>query len=316
MFPFMAPIFDSIYQIVAVDQLCHQQRVVLWSDNFSAVVAAFRSLISEQPSQSFFLRAGSRTMQISDFAEVENEMCGRYAIHAAPAELAALFKVSANVPNFAATYNAAPTQKLPVIRSNRQTGQRHMDLLSWGLVPKWAKSIQDAAKLINARSETASAKPSFRDAWVRRRCIVPANAFYEWRRVGRVRQPHAIAMRDGSVIAMAGLWEGWKNPVTGEWHKSFAVLTTTANDLVASVHDRMPVILAPDAWPDWLAETDIEYDRLDAALVAAMHPYPAEMMQIWPVAADVGDVGQNGPQLLKPIDDSHLFIDDSHMFEA
>jgi putative SOS response-associated peptidase YedK len=307
MFWFMEPIFDSIYRIVSVDRLCGQQQVVLWSDNFSAVGAAFRSLISEQPSQSFFLRAGSRIVQISDFVEVENEMCGRYVIHAAPAELATLFKVSANVPNFPATYNAAPTQKLPVIRSNRKTGQRHIDLLAWGFVPKWAESIQDASKLINARSETAKVKPSFRDAWVRRRCIVPANAFYEWRRDGRSRAPHAIATCHNAVFAMAGLWEGWQNPQTAEWHKSFAILTTTANELIASIHGRMPVILPSDAWADWLGETALGYDRLDLALSRAMVAYPADQMQLWPVKSHVGDVGQNGPSLLERISDTDFF---------
>ncbi len=303
----MGKIFDSIYHIIAADRFCRQQRPILWTDNFAAAVAAFRSLVSEQPAESFFLQAGTRTMQISDFAEVEDEMCGRYAIHAAPAALAELFRVSAALPNFAPTYNAAPTQHLPVVRLNRETGQRHIDLLSWGLVPRWADSTNDAAKLINARSETAAIKPSFREAWVRRRCLVPANALYEWRRTGRSRQAHAIALTDPSVFAMAGLWEGWKNPTTGQWHRSFAILTTSANDLVASIHDRMPVIVPPEGWPDWLGETQLDHAQAETVLSAIIRPYPADKMQMWEVTPDVGDVSQNGPRLLQPVDDTVLF---------
>ncbi|MGK9164929.1 SOS response-associated peptidase [Inquilinus limosus] len=165
-----------------------------------------------------------------------------------------------------------------VIRFNADTGKRHADLLQWGLIPRWAKDPSIGAKLYNARAETVHEKPAFRDAFARRRCIVPASEFIERKTIGRPRgRKYAFGMADGSHLALAGLWEGWRDPSTGEWIKTYTVITTDANAIVAEVHHRMPVILDPEQWPVWLGEIE----STEAERRAMLKPYPTDRMASW-----------------------------------
>jgi putative SOS response-associated peptidase YedK len=151
------------------------------------------------------------------------------------------------VHNYPARWNAAPSQELLVIRRNHQTGDVSLDPLRWGLIPYWCSDPKGGRKPINAKCETVRELPTFRDAYRRRRCLVPVDGFFEWKAIKRqkAKQPYAIAMKDGAPFGIAGIWENWKEPASGEWIRTFAIVTTDANELIADIHDRMPVILAP-----------------------------------------------------------------------
>jgi putative SOS response-associated peptidase YedK len=169
-------------------------------------------------------------------------MCGRYASYLPHSEIAALFRTQGELPNLAPSWNVAPTQGAPVIRRHPETGERRLDLLHWGLVPHFTKDLKAARRPINARSETAATSGMFRGALASRRCLVPADAFYEWKAMPDGKQPYAIARTDGTPLAFAGLWEGWRSP-DGEALRTYAILTTSTNADMAVLHDRMPVVL-------------------------------------------------------------------------
>ena len=154
--------------------------------------------------------------------------------------------------NYPRRWNGAPSQELLVIRENHKTGERSLDLLRWGLIPHWCEDPTGGRKPINAKSETVARLPTFREAYQKRRCILPVDGFYEWRATGQGRQPYAIAMKDGSPFGIAALWENWRDPAMQDWLRTFVVLTTASNDLVARIHDRMPVILKPGGYERWL----------------------------------------------------------------
>jgi putative SOS response-associated peptidase YedK len=200
------------------------------------------------------------------------------------------------VPNAAPRYNAAPTDNLAVVRYNPQTRARSLDLLRWGLVPLWAKDPSVGPKAINARRETIASNNLFRDAFERRRCLVPADGFYEWQKRDGRTQPFAIVPRQG-VFAFAGLWERWKNPVDGSILRSFTIVTGLPNELCRPIHERMPVILAKTAWPLWLGEADASPEEL----LALLRPYPEGLMHAYPVGKAVGNVKNDEPGLLEPI---------------
>lgn len=223
-------------------------------------------------------------------------MCGRVAQHSDPAKLARRFGIAGVAPNAPPRYNGAPTDDILVVRFNPESGERLLGPLRWGLVPLWAKDLKDGAKMINARAESCTDKPAFRDAFRRRRCLVPVDAFYEWRAQADGKQPFAIALADGEPMALAGLWERWRAP-HGQIVRSFTIITTMANALVAQLHDRMPVILAPADWPAWLGEQEASEDELKRLL----RPYPADGLRMWPVGRRVNRVGQEGPDLLAAI---------------
>ena len=167
-------------------------------------------------------------------------MCGRVVQKTPLGEIRVLFETVNPIPNAAPTFNGAPTDTLPVVRLDRD-GRRSLDLLRWGLVPWWAKDIKMGVRCINAMAETVASKPAFRDAFARgQRCIVPVDAFYEWKRIGASKQPYAIVGADGLPLALAGLWERWKNPAGGETLQTFTIVTTTPNELCGAIHDRMP----------------------------------------------------------------------------
>ena len=227
-------------------------------------------------------------------------MCGRVVQKTPLAEIRVLFETVNPVPNAAATYNGAPTQNLAVVRLDAE-GRRSLDLMRWGLIPSWAKDKAIGPRLINAMAETVATKPAFRDAFRRRRCLVPVDFFYEWQKTGggkqpSGKQPYAIGLADGAPMALAGLWERWKDPSDGATLHSFTVITGPPNELVAPIHNRMPVILPRRTWRSWLGEERGEADELQALL----RPYPAEAMRAYPVAARVGNVRNNDPELLRP----------------
>jgi putative SOS response-associated peptidase YedK len=160
------------------------------------------------------------------------------------------FDTSSDEPEWEPRYNIAPTQTAAVIRQHPTDPIRKLSMLRWGLIPSWAKDSSTVASMINARSETASTKPAFSDALKHRRCLIPADGFYEWKRSGASKQPICFEVNDGALFAFAGLWERWRD-TTRTWLKTFSILTTTPNALTSTVHDRMPVILSPDAYDLW-----------------------------------------------------------------
>ena len=218
-------------------------------------------------------------------------MCGRFAQRSDPKRLAKEFKLT-EVPNVEARYNIAPTQDILSVR--RTEDGREAAMLKWGLVPSWAKDVSIGAKLINARSETVTEKPSFRQAFKKRRCIIPADGFYEWQRTEGRKQPFFFQMRDESPFGFAGLWERWQG-VDGQTIESCTILTTEANEVLRPVHDRMPVILHPDDYELWLDE-DV---RKQGLLKDLMQPYPAEEMMSYPVSMAINSPHNQGATLIE-----------------
>ncbi len=224
-------------------------------------------------------------------------MCGRFARRSTQKVLADWFGVDPEeVPPFAPSYNVAPQSMQPVVRLDRDTGRREFALLRWGLIPFWAKDAKIAYSTINARSEDAAARPAFREALRKRRCLVPADAFYEWQRVdAKTRLPYAFALKSGEPYALAGLWEYWR-PEQGEPLESFTILTTDPNELMEPVHNRMPVILEPRDYDRWLEPGDPARPPVDL-----LRPLPAEKMTAWRISERVGNVRNNDPSLLEPV---------------
>ena len=223
-------------------------------------------------------------------------MCGRYLLQRAAAKLARYFDTVEPVPEFAPSWNIAPTQEALAVRRHPGTGARHLDMLRWGLVPHWAKDATGAARLINARSETLLEKPSFREAFFRRRCLVPMDGFYEWHAVGGTKQPFAVALRDGNPMAVAGLWENWRRP-DGSWMRTCSVITTASAGRQALMHPRMPVILPPETWAAWLGGMPAGAEEL----LGLMRPAEDSLLAFWPVSPRVGRVTENDPGLLEPV---------------
>jgi putative SOS response-associated peptidase YedK len=159
----------------------------------------------------------------------------------------------------------APTDPLPIVRYDAKAGERSLDVLRWGLLPFWAKDIKVGFSNINAKAEGIEGKPAFREAFQRRRCLVPVDNFYEWKKVAAGKQPYAIALADRGLMALAGLWETWRSP-SGERVRSFAIITTTPNEMCAELHNRMPVILNPNKWPVWLGEEPADPHQLKELL--------------------------------------------------
>ena len=218
-------------------------------------------------------------------------MCGRYTLAASAEELVEAFDVPSLMFELEPRYNIAPSQMAPVVAVDRQG--RRAGLLTWGLVPGWV--AEPGAGIVNARSESVADKPSFREAFERRRCLVPADGFYEWRKEGGARIPHWIHPRDGGLIAFAGIWERWSRAGAESRH-TFAILTTDASADVAALHDRMPVVVAPDDRALWL-------DR-SAAPVQLRHllrPAPEGSLVSHPVSTRVNRPAEDDPGLIEPV---------------
>lgn len=222
-------------------------------------------------------------------------MCGRFASSLPPEMVARIFKTTGPLPNAAPSWNIAPSQEAIAVRRHPETGDRRLSLLSWGFVPHWTKDLREARKPINARAETVATSRMFRDAFGRRRCLVPADAFYEWQaREDGPKQPYAIARADGEPLALAGIWEGRRGP-DGDVIRSFAIIVTEANAQMAPIHNRMPVIIEPEDWPAWLGEIESDASEL-------LRPAAAGALRLWPVSARVNRPANNDGQLLDPIE--------------
>ena len=230
-------------------------------------------------------------------------MCGRYVRKSTRREIAAWFGTEEEETlDWGASYNVAPQTFQPVVRLNRDTGKREIVLMRWGLIPYWSKDQKIGYSTINARAEEVASKPAYREALKKRRCLVPADAFYEWQRLDeKNKQPYAIALKSGEPYAMAGLWESWK-PQEGPPLETFTILTTDPNELMQSIHTRMPVILESRDYERWLEPGDPARPPVDL-----LRPYPAEKMQAWQVSQRVGNVRNNDPELLKQATPDRLF---------
>jgi len=193
-------------------------------------------------------------------------------------------------------YNGAPSQDLVVIRRHPKTGENEIDLLRWGLIPYWVKEANPKTKPINATAERVASAPMFKNAYAKRRCLVPVNGFFEWKAIKgqKAKQPYAIAMADDSPFALAGIWENWKHPQTGEWLRTFCIITTTPNELVGEIHDRMPVIIPAESYDRWLA--NIEPDPRDMLV-----PFPSELMRMWPISTRVNKPENDDADLLSEV---------------
>lgn len=220
-------------------------------------------------------------------------MCGRFAQRTDAKGLAKAFKVS-EVPDVKPRYNIAPTQDILAVYESADG--REMIYYKWGLIPSWAKDASMGARLINARSETVREKPAFREAFKKRRCIIPADGFYEWRRKEGQKQPFFFRMREESPFGFAGLWDRWEGE-SGQVINSCTILTTEANEALRPVHDRMPVILHPEEYSLWL-EADA---RERASLAELLRPYPAEEMVGYPVSTSINSPRNQGAELIEQI---------------
>ncbi len=239
-------------------------------------------------------------------------MCGRFVATAPPSELADYFQAvlneSAADSEFEPSYNVAPTNSVHVVRARE--GHREIDRMQWGLVPSWAKDPKIGSKMINARAETATTKPAFRTAMKKRRCLVPATGFYEWRKVEgrRTKQPYYITRKDGEPVVFAGLWEAWKpqprseaagdrESAQPEWLITCTLITTKPNAEMKEIHDRMPVLVPPSEWDRWL-DPDVPADAVGGVLA----PAPDGLLELTPISTMVNNVRNQGAELIDPVE--------------
>jgi putative SOS response-associated peptidase YedK len=223
-------------------------------------------------------------------------MCGRIIQASGPLRYALVDGLDideSRLGNLPRRYNGAPGQNLLVIRQNAKSGERTLEPLRWGLVPHWTREAKPKLRPINAKAESVARLSTFAEAYARRRGIVPVDGFFEWRGSKGARQPYAIGMADGAPFGLAAIWENWKHPETGEWLRTFAIVTVPANPLVAAIHDRMPAILRPEDYLRWLGA---DSDPSDALIT-----YPAEAMRMWPVSTRVNAVREDDAALLEPV---------------
>lgn len=228
-------------------------------------------------------------------------MCGRVRLASDYSEIKIRLKFDqeAPAPNFEQDWNLPPTRPM-LVAIKSDDGKRTPKMMRWGLLPHWAKDERIAYSTFNARSEEFVTKPAFRDAWKNgQRCLVVTDGFYEWKKLdekGKDKQPFAIAMHDDCQMVMAGLWAKWKDPNTGEEIQSCTILTTTTNEIMGELHNRMPVILDETDWPKWLGEEPATHDEL----MALLKPCPDEWLKVWPVGKAVGNVRNVGAELALP----------------
>lgn len=222
-------------------------------------------------------------------------MCGRYTITVSLEEMMLRYLIAdVTINHYSPNYNTAPMQFIPAVVGSND-GNR-LGELRWGLVPSWAKDDKIGNKMINARSETLTEKPAFKRLLSSRRCIIPADGFYEWKQVGKSKQPMRILMKDGGIFSLAGLYDTWVNP-EGKKLSTCTIITTEPNSLMADIHNRMPVILRPDDEAEWLNRSNND----GTALTSLLKPYDAEKMRVYPVSQKVGNVRNNTEDLLEEI---------------
>jgi putative SOS response-associated peptidase YedK len=227
-------------------------------------------------------------------------MCGRFSSTSQLQFLLEQFRAEPlGVEGHQPSWNVAPATDILVVTAS-EDGARQLRELRWGLVPRWAKDPSGANRMINLRAETVREKKGWKSTLARKRCIIPIDGFYEWQDQGKGqrKQPFYITSRDFSPLALAGLWATWRDPESGEELFTCTILTTSANDLMESVHHRMPVILAPDDWDAWLDPSNTDTDELAKLLV----PAPEDMLTLWPVDPAVGNVRNNRPELQEPLE--------------
>lgn len=234
------------------------------------------------------------------------EMCGRFVAATPPDQVAAYFGAEAPEAALEPSYNVAPTNDVYAVLADG--GLRHLDAFHWGLIPLWAKDARIGSKMINARADTLATKGAFKSAFRRRRCLIPADGFYEWRKPGQggaagrsraPKQPFFISRPDGEPYAFAGLWELWRGPEKDQAPlRSCTIITTDPNEVMATVHDRMPVILPESAWDAWLDRDNDDLDLLGKLLV----PADPGLTVLRPISTEVNNVRNDGPQLLEPVD--------------
>jgi len=224
-------------------------------------------------------------------------MCGRYRLTAKERYLRDHFGLDDD-PTWTPRWNISPTQQAPIIRQHPKEARRTFSLARWGLIPYWAKDRSAGAKAINAMSESAAEKPTFREAMKQRRCLVPVDAFYEWKKFGpKDKQPYSIALQDESTFAFAGLWERWRDPADKSVVETFTILTTEPNSLVADVHNRMPVIISADDYDLWL-----DPGITDPARVAdCLKSFDARLMKQYPVGARVNRADNDDPECAREV---------------
>jgi putative SOS response-associated peptidase YedK len=219
-------------------------------------------------------------------------MCGRYVIISSPEAIRALFGYQEQ-PNFPPRYNVAPTQPVPIVRLAE--GRRSFALVRWGLIPAWVKDPRTLTLLINARGESVIDKPAFRNAMRRRRCLFPADGFYEWRQEGRARRPFFVRPKSGGPIAFAGLWETWMGP-NGEEMDTAAIVTTRANRALAAIHERMPVVVPPDVFDFWLDGSKVDAETASTIIA----PAPEQLLETYEISPAVNHVANDSPELVMP----------------
>jgi putative SOS response-associated peptidase YedK len=223
-------------------------------------------------------------------------MCGRYTLTSSGEELALLFDIS-DLPLVVPRYNLAPTQEAAVVRVPAPGEPRRLDLLKWGLIPYWAKEAKIGNSMINARAESAAEKPAYRSSFKKKRCLIPTDGFYEWKKEGKLKQPFLIHRQDGKPFAFAGLWSSWRNPEQEKPVETFTILTTDANDLLRPLHDRMPVILDPKDFDLWL---DPKMDDA-ATLQSLLVPHAVEGFETFPVSRMVNSPTNDVADCIAPL---------------
>jgi putative SOS response-associated peptidase YedK len=222
-------------------------------------------------------------------------MCGRFALFSSPSMLARRFGTE-TTPGMEARYNIAPSQAIPIVR--KEGDERRFAMAHWGLIPFWAKDAKIGYSMINARAETVAEKPAFRTAFKQRRCLIPADGFYEWQALpgAKTKQPWFVSLRNREPMAFAGLWEIWKSP-EGRNLESCTIIVTAANDLTQPIHERMPVILAPEDWDTWLAP----HQTNPKILKNLLQPYPGEEMTAWRVSMSVNNPKNDSEECTEPV---------------
>ena len=221
-------------------------------------------------------------------------MCGRFAQQRPASELAEIFAAEPLADELGPRFNVAPTDEALVVVQRED--RRAITAYRWGLIPHWAESAKVGSRMFNARAKTLTSSPAFREAFVRKRCLVPVDGFYEWKREGAVRQPFLIGRIDGMPLTLAGLWAGWRDPATERVIRTFTIVTSRPNDQMGEIHDRMPVVVPEDVWPLWL-------DPLSdpSELRALLEPNAVVALRIQPVSRLVNDVRNDGPELIQPL---------------
>jgi putative SOS response-associated peptidase YedK len=224
-------------------------------------------------------------------------MCGRCKLSRRKQIIEEHFEAVSSEEDWNPRFNIAPTQPVAVIRQNPKEPVRHLSLMRWGLIPSWSKDSSGAARMINTRSETAATLPAFRGAMKSRRCLIPADGFYEWKRDGKTKQPFCFEINEGELFAFAGIWDRWKDP-SEQWVKSCSILTTTPNAVTQAVHDRTPVILEPDSYDLWL-----DPGMRDTSTVSdLLKPLDARSMRCYPISTRINHVANDDAECSAPVE--------------